>query len=1167
MRLYRALFALTCILTFGSFLLTFTATKAYAQETTGGMQGTIKDGSGAVLPEATVTVSSPSLVGGRTATTDRQGNYRFTNLPPGPYVVTARAKGFTTVKRDGLILEVGHLPTIDLTMAVGGETTIVEVNAESPVIDVTSTSTQTNITEDVIDQVPHGKSFQSVIQFAPSARNEPLQGNTTTGNGTGGTSPGNGSNGGSIGYSVAGGADSENSYLVEGQETADVIGGYSHTNVPFDFIQEMQVKTSGVESEYRGSLGGTVNVIMKKGTNNWHGSVFLQFENSAMDGSPVAYSRYDPNSSTTSLTNGTTLDAGYQQYQPKKDKINDFLPGFTIGGPLWKNRIFAFAAFNPEFRNVERTVNYNGSGVATGILPFSQNTQTYYTTARVDAAATQKLHLFASWLYQGQRQAGESLPYADSTIGLTNLSASNDPSVYAHSLGYAAPNLTTNFGGDYTIKQTLVSTTRFGYFFENYHDFGYPTGGNTYLFEAAGTAASGAVDVDGNPLPSNLQQGNGFQSQALTPNFTHHNAEKHTQFDQAFSWFKSGWAGSHSFKFGYQLNRQSNDIFQGLNAPEIQVWPGQQYSFGGTQGQTNCAALVAAKGPQYGQYDSTTGALTGCSGQYGYETVYDAGTSGTATSVNNAFFVQDAWQIGRGLTISGGIRLEKEYLPAENQPAGGIARPINFGWGDKIGPRIGAAWDVFRDGKMKVFGEYGVFNDVMKLNLAISSFGGAYWNNCAYALSNTSYSALSVTPDSQGRYCPTAGGPALVTGGTPPAGLTFLENQNFRANPTTCSTCSVTEEGTAPGLKPYRQHETGFGIDYQLRPTLAFEARWDRRRLDHVIEDSALFNADTGGETFVVVNPGQGVDSTFNSFYNFLYGAAAPPCSGTDCAPNGTIPAARSYDGIELRLTKSISQHWFGMFSYTYSDLRGNYSGLTSSDVGDGGGGRNAPNNSRSFDEPFFQWSSYGKSSSGPLQTDRPNVAKGYAYYDMPWTKFGRRNTTDFGIFQSVYEGSPVTSYMDVGYAFPGGFPTFIEGRGKWVDVSQNQNTGAITTGTAYARRTPAYTQTDLNFKHTYRIKEAQAVSFDATFTNLLNQRAVTAYNSQIDSNYTPSFITPNGQNFYAAVGESAYAAYMRPYDYKSLLTTDGVIINSQYGKPYLFQSARTIRLQLHYTF
>ena len=98
----------------------------------------------------------------------------------------------------------------------------------------------------------------------------------------------------------------------------------------------------------------------------------------------MAFSRYDPNSATTTLPNGTVLDAGYQQYQPKKDKINDFFPGFTVGGPLFRNHIFFFAAFNPEFRNVERKVNFTGT-----VLPFSQNTQTYYTNARVDAAITQ----------------------------------------------------------------------------------------------------------------------------------------------------------------------------------------------------------------------------------------------------------------------------------------------------------------------------------------------------------------------------------------------------------------------------------------------------------------------------------------------------------------------------------------------------------------------------------------------------------------------------------------------------------------------------------------------------------------------------------------------------------------------------------------------------------
>src|SRR5437879_2807971 len=109
-------------------------------------------------------------------------------------------------------------------------------------------------------------------------------------------------------------------------------------------------------------------------------------------------------------------------------------------------------------------------------------------------------------------------------------------------------------------------------------------------------------------------------------------------------------------------------------------------------------------------------------------------------------------------------------------------------------------------------------------------------------------------------------------------------------------------------LKPYRQHESGFGVDYQLAPTVAFEARWDRRRLDHVI-DAALFDS-TGSEVFTIVKPGQGPNAT---------NTTCDPASGTNpaCPPN--VAAARSHDGVEFRVTKSLSQHWFGLFSYTYS--------------------------------------------------------------------------------------------------------------------------------------------------------------------------------------------------------------------------------------------------------
>lgn len=1155
------------------------STPSLAQETTGGLQGTIKDPSGAVVGHAQVTVTTPTLPGGKTTETDSKGNYRFTNLPPGAYVVEVTAKGFSELKREGLVIEVGHQPTLDLGLTLGAESTVVEVSAESPAIDVTSVTSQTNITQDVVNYVPRGTSFQSVIQFAPAARNEPLMGNTTT-NGSGSVSPGNGSNGNSFGYSVAGGSDSENSYLVEGQETANLIGGYSHTNVPFEFIQEVQVKTSGVAAEYGGALGGVVNVIMEKGSNSFHGSVFSQFENQALDASPNSTTRYDPNGiQTESAANTYLVDPVAQSYQHVKPHTSDVFPGFTLGGPLLpffprqRDRAFFFLGFNPDMNRYEEKLNYGTNG---GVVPFSQNTDSYYTTARVDVKASNRVRVFGSWLYQLQRQNGSVLPTSDSVNGLYNSvtgcygSASTAcsssfiaPSVYGHSIGFDAPNITVNTGADITISQNIVSTTRFGYYFENYHDYGYPTSGVGYQFQTNGLASQGAKDVFGNPIPAgtSISQANGAQNLALDSAYTSYNASKAIQLDQDIAWFKSTGYGTHNFKFGYQLDRMSNKILQSYNVPYEQVFVGQaSYTSNTPSGDAACAALEA-------QYNTAN-----CQGQYGYLTVYDFGTGGSAISYNHGLYAQDSWTMKHGLTVDYGIRFDKEYLPGEAEGGGAPAQPINFNWTDKIAPRIGVAWDVLNNGKLKIFGDYGVFYDTMKLNLAISSFGGQYWQNCTYALSTTDLSTIDPAFNSNHRDCvgSSSTSEANFAGGTTPAGLSFIEDINNRAFPTTCSTCSSTQEGVAPNLKPYEQHEAVFGVDYQIAPTLAFEIRYDRRRLDHVIEDSAIYNPDIG-ETFVVVNPGQGANATFSGFCNFLYGAQSSGCASSNgqTPPNQTIPAARSYDGVEMRLNKAVSNHWMGMFSYTYSRLRGNYTGLTSSDISDGGnGGRNSPNNSRAFDEPYFSWDSFGNSSSGLLPTDRPNTFKGYAYYDLKWLK---KFTTDIGLFQTLYEGSPNTSYMDIGDGF-NAFPVQVFDRGVWADITQDPTSGAITVGQRRVYRNPWYNQSDLSLMQAYKVSESKAVTFQATFTNVLNEHSVTAVNQQIDSSYAGGleYGTPGGLGL--GSGTAFYAAAEKPYSVSDILNFNNnlggpLTVNSQYGKPLYYQLPRTIRLEAKFSF
>ena len=1150
------------------------AGSVFAQETTGALQGTVKDPSGAVVPNAQVVVTSSTLIGNKTATTDSGGYYRFANLPPGSYVVTVTAKGFRTTKRAGLTIEVGHLPTVDVTVDVGGTETVVEVSGAAPVIDVTSNLNQTNVTSDVIDNVPHGRSFQSVIQFAPMARNEPLGGFTTNGAGNGGTGgalPGSTGNGNTFGYSVGGGADSENSYLVEGQDTEQIAGGYSKANVPFQFIQEVQVKSSGIEAEHGGALGGVVNVVMKKGSNGYHGQFFTTYESSGLDANNNnMFLRYDPTAVGTA-----PFDPASQVYNPKQDHFRIVQPGFTVGGPIMKDRLWFFLGFAPQFNSLAKTVDFGSNDNNAGKQYFTQDLQQQYTTARLDANLTSKVRVFGSWLYQYARETGDTLPISDPAKGQSsyvNTSTLAPLDAFNHGLGFSAPNSTYNVGADITINQHIISTTRYGYFFENYHDFGWQTTAPNLIFLASG---KGALDNLGNPLPAALQVSGGTNTAQYNPSFTTVNANKHYQFDQDVAFFKSGWWGTHNIKAGYQLNHLVNVISQNGNVPLAYMIPGagQGRNPFTTNGVNNCTALVAEWGT--------------CGGQYGYLFVNDFSTISLAPASdwNHGLFVQDAWTVGHGLTINAGLRIEKETLPAP----GGVKVPgINFSWSDKVAPRVGAAWDVMRNGKLKVFGSYGVVNDVMKLLLAQTSFGAQAFEECAYPIGPDASGGFSLSDVNvvfkNGRACPT--GPAtqganFAGGTTPPAlvdsktGISLIENTNFRP-----------AEPVSPNVKPYRQHEYVAGVDYQISKDWAFEARYDRRRLDHVIEDASLSDPSLG-ELYTIVNPGENVNSTIDGYANYLRSIGKAFLNDFSFDPTGktfgtcpTCPpipkAVRNYDGLEMRLTKGASKGWAGLFSYTWSRLWGNYTGLTTTDQVDGNAtGRNSPDTSRAFDEPFMYYGANGKSNNGVLPTDRPNTLKGNVYYQLPW----KGMTTSFGLFQFAYQGSPVSTYSDLA-ATNGPIPfeaVYLFGRGKWVNTTVDQN-GNITFGTPFDRRTPWFTQTDFNLSHSIKVNknnEAQVLRFEGTVSNLFNQHAVVAYYQGFNSLYFQTPLTPGlvgGAPVNLSSGAALYRVLEGGYNPQQWVNGNGglvgrVIQSSNYGLPQQFQLLRNMRMTVSFTF
>src|ERR1043166_4436548 len=232
-------------------------------ETTGSIEGTVTDVNGAAVPGASVRVTSPNLISAQTATADDNGRYKIANLPPGRYtVMVEKTKGFAKFEKTEVEVNLSRNSVVEIQLApesVGASVTITDTAGAA--VDVTANTTGTNVSTEQFSNLPTQRTVQSLYTSAPTVARSRLRD----------------ASGRDRDPSVAGSSGPENNYILDGVNTTDPAFGGSGANLPFEFVQEVEIKTGAYGAEYGRSTGGIFNVITKSGGNEFHGDLFGYF--------------------------------------------------------------------------------------------------------------------------------------------------------------------------------------------------------------------------------------------------------------------------------------------------------------------------------------------------------------------------------------------------------------------------------------------------------------------------------------------------------------------------------------------------------------------------------------------------------------------------------------------------------------------------------------------------------------------------------------------------------------------------------------------------------------------------------------------------------------------------------------------------------------------------
>src|SRR5215831_17350562 len=290
---------------------------AQARSSSADLTGTVSDPSKSPVPGATVIATNIATGLARNGVTDSNGVYRIPLLPPGEYEVKIQINGFNTQIKKGITLTVGEIIPLNFEISRGGAIDSLSVETDQPLIEPERTHQSSTITQRPINNLPiNGRNFldfarltPGVIEESPAVTSVQVTALTTSG------------------LSFSGQNGRANTIQIDGVDNNDIIGNGVRPTISQEAVNEFQINRNAYNAEFGRAAGGIINIVSKSGTNQFHGNVYNYFRNERLDAR---------NTFATRLP------------QDPPSKRNQ--PGFTIGGPIQKDRTFFFAAYEGLFR-------------------------------------------------------------------------------------------------------------------------------------------------------------------------------------------------------------------------------------------------------------------------------------------------------------------------------------------------------------------------------------------------------------------------------------------------------------------------------------------------------------------------------------------------------------------------------------------------------------------------------------------------------------------------------------------------------------------------------------------------------------------------------------------------------------------------------------------------